>query len=88
METRCTSASPARTTRCGVSPGRKDDDAIYEDEVVELFLDPSGAGRWRMNLYRLETHNRQRVVEGSGFSPPLRGDFHTLDRFGWLELVR
>ncbi len=158
-----------------VSPGRKDDDAIYEDEVVELFLDPSGAGRdyleievspanvrfdarfpsrrsdltaarawssgvrtaveadgaltvgsgspvdekgtveampargwtvelalpwtalglhpqggeyWRMNLYRLETHNRQRVVEGSGFSPPLRGDFHTLDRFGWLELVR
>ncbi len=56
--------------------------------MVELFLDPSGAGRWRMNLYRLETHNRQRVVEGSGFSPPLRGDFHTLDRFGWLELVR
>jgi hypothetical protein len=147
-------------------PGRKDDDAIYEDEVVELFLDPSGGGRdyieievsptnvrfdarfaswrsdlpaarafssgvrtavevdgavtvggatpvpargwtvelalpwaavarhpqggerWRVNLYRLETHNRQRVVQGSGFSPPLRGDFHALDRFGWLELAR
>lgn len=147
-------------------PGRKDDDAIYEDEAVEIFLDPRGGGhdyieievspanvrfdarfaswrsdlpaarafgsgvrtavevdgmitvgdappapargwtvelalpwaalarhpqggeRWRMNLYRLETHNHQRVVEGSGFSPPLRRDFHALDRFGWLELAR
>ncbi len=147
-------------------PGRVDDDPIYEDEVVEIFLDPSGVGRgyaeievspdgvrfdarfeswrkdldsarrwssgartavrvdgavthadeppapargwtveialpwaalglqpkagerWRMNLYRLENHNRRHVVEGSGFSPPLRGDFHALDRFGWLELSR
>ena len=146
--------------------GRGDDDPIYEDEVVEIFLDPSGAGRgyaevevspdnvrfdarfaswrkdlesarrwssgartavrvdgavthggeapapargwtveialpwaalglqpkggerWRTNLYRLESHNRRQVVEGSGFSPPLRGDFHALDRFGWLELAR
>jgi hypothetical protein len=144
---------------------RRDDDAIWEDEVVEIFLDPSGAGRdyaeievspagvrfdarfatwrsdlaaarawssgarvaaavdgaitfdadapaaargwsaelaipwsaiakdaprrglrWRMNLYRLETHNRRGASEGSAFSPPLRGDFHALDRFGWLEL--
>jgi Carbohydrate family 9 binding domain-like len=147
-----------------VRPGRKDDDPIYEDEVVEVFLDPGGAGRdyvelevspanvrfdarfasrrsdlaaarafssgartavavdgqitvgdapparargwtvelalpwtalglrprggdrWRMNLYRLETHNRRGIVEGSGFSPPLRGDFHALERFGWIEL--
>ncbi len=147
-------------------PRRHDDDAIYEDEVVELFLDPSGVGRdyaelevspanvrfdarfahprsdlstalawssglrsavavqgeitrgdeppraarrwtaelavpwssltgrpprvgqrWRMNLYRLETHNLRGVQEGSGFSAPLRGDFHALDRFGWLELA-
>ena len=146
-------------------PGRLDDDAIYEDEVVEIFLDPSGRGReyvevevspanvrfdarfssprsdlsrarswssgalsavaidgglteggapavgargwtvelalpwpalgvsprggarWRMNLYRLETHNRRGIEEGSGFSPPLRNDFHAPDRFGWLELV-
>jgi Carbohydrate family 9 binding domain-like len=149
-----------------VRPGRRDDDPIYEDEVVEIFLDPSGAGhgyaevevspanvrfdarfaapradlegarrwssgvrtaaqvdgavtvgdeppapargwtveialpwavlgleprggeRWRMNLYRLENHNRRKAVEGSGFSAPLRGDFHALDRFGWLELAR
>jgi len=138
-------------------PGRRDDDPIYEDEVVEVFLDPSGAGRdyaeieispanvrfdarfasrrsdlararawssgarstvslartpdgtvrgwsvelaiplaqvraqlpaagerWRMNLYRLENQNRWQIAEGSAFSPPLRGDFHALDRFGWL----
>lgn len=139
-------------------PGRKDDDPIYEDEVVELFVDPAGArrdyaeievspanvvfdarfatwrsdlavarawtsgartavevhrgregdrgwtvemavplealrgaarpprpgDRWRMNLFRLETHNRAGVAEGQAFSPPLRGDFHALDRFGWL----
>ncbi|HEX9291586.1 MAG TPA: carbohydrate-binding family 9-like protein, partial [Anaeromyxobacteraceae bacterium] len=158
-------AFECRDDEVWVRPGRKDDDAIWEDEVVEVFLDPGGAGhdyvevevspanvrfdarfarprsdlaaarafssgartavavdgalsvgggapapargwtvelavpwrtlgvdarvgrRWRMNLYRLETHNRAGVVEGSGFSPPLRGDFHALDRFGWLELA-
>jgi len=139
-------------------PGRRDDDPIYEDEVVEIFVDPAGSGRdyaeievspanvvfdarfaarrgdlaaarvwasgartavevrrgpagdrgwtvemalplealrataraprpgdrWRMNLFRLETHNRAGVAEGQAFSPPLRGDFHALDRFGWL----
>ncbi len=139
-------------------PGRRDDDPLYEDEVVELFADPLGAGRdyaevevspanvrfdarfatwrsdlaaarlwdsrartaarvergpggdrawivemalplaalrgaappprpgtrWRVNLYRLETHNRAGVAEGSAFSAPLRRDFHALDRFGWL----
>ncbi len=139
-------------------PGRKNDDPIYEDEVVEIFVDPGGAGRdyaeievspanvrfdarfrswrsdlaeairwesgarhsvqiergpdgdrgwtvemaipletlrgraplprpgdrWRLNLYRLETHNRAGWKEGGAFSPPLRGDFHSLDRFGWL----
>ena len=139
-------------------PGQKDDDPIYEDEVVEIFVDPAGArrdyaeievspgnvlfdarfatwrsdlatarawasgartavevrrgppghpgwtaemavplealrgatrpprpgDRWRMNLFRLETSNRAGVAEGQAFSPPLRGDFHALDRFGWL----
>ncbi len=139
-------------------PGRRQDDAIWEDEVVELFVDPTGTGRgyaeidvspanvrfdarfdhwrsdlaaarawdsravtaarvdrgprgdlgfivemavpletlrgaapppragdrWRANLYRIETHNRAGIAEGQAFSPPLRGDFHALDRFGWL----
>jgi len=47
---------------------------------------PRRGHRLRMNLFRLETHNAARVVEGSAFSPPLRADFHALDRFGWLEL--
>ncbi|HET9597610.1 MAG TPA: carbohydrate-binding family 9-like protein [Anaeromyxobacteraceae bacterium] len=145
-----------------VRPGRSDGDALWEDEVVEVFLDRSGRGReyveievspanarfearfasprsdlaaartwrsgarsavavdgaitvgdappapargwsvelavpwsslggpprpgerWRMNLFRLETHGR-RAPDAQGFSPPLRGDFHAVDRFGWLE---
>jgi hypothetical protein len=39
-----------------------------------------------MNLYRLETRGRG-APQGSAFSPPLRGDFHAVDRFGWLELA-
>ncbi len=139
-------------------PGRRDDDALWEDEVVEVFVDPLGRGRdyaeievspanvrfdarfaswrsdlaaarrwdsdvrsavgvdrgpagdrgwtvamalpiaalrgeappprpgtrWRANLYRLESHNRAGVAEGSALSAPLRGDFHALDRFAWL----
>jgi hypothetical protein len=45
---------------------------------------PRPGSRWRANLYRLETHNRAGAVEGQAFSPPYRGDFHALDRFGWL----
>jgi hypothetical protein len=145
-----------------VRPGRADGDALWEDEVVEVFLDRSGHGRgyveievspanarfearfawprsdlsaartwrsgarsavavdgaltvgdappapakgwsvelavpwsalggppragerWRMNLFRLETHGRN-APDAQGFSPPLRGDFHAVDRFGWLE---
>ena len=53
---------------------------------VALGATPAAGLRWRMNLYRLETHNRRGVAEGSAFSPPLRADFHAVDRFGWLEL--
>ena len=145
-----------------VRPGRRDGDALWEDEVVEVFLDRSGRGRgyveievspanarfearfasprsdlsaartwrsgarsavavdgaitlgdappapargwsvelavpwaalggapragerWRMNLFRLETHGH-RAPDAQGFSPPLRGDFHAVDRFGVLE---
>lgn len=151
-------AFDCRDDQVFVRSGRQHDDPIYEDEVVEVFLDPAGTGRdyveievspagvtfdarfeswrsdlgrarawesgaaaaawidrgpavdrgwtvelrlpmdalrgaappprpgsrWRANLYRLETHNRAGAVEGQAFSPPYRGDFHALDRFGWL----
>ncbi len=44
---------------------------------------PRPGDRWRFNLYRLEHHGRKEV-EGQAFSPPRVGDFHALDRFGWL----
>lgn len=143
-----------------VATGRRYGDPIYEDEAVELFVDPAGTGRgyveidvspanvrfdarfahwrsdlgrarewnsgaltatrverdargdcgftvemavplaslfgpgplpragdrFRANLYRIENRNRRGVREGQAFSPPLRGDFHALDRFGWLVL--
>ena len=151
-------AFDCRDDQVFVRPGRQHDDPIWEDEVVEVFLDPAGAGRdyveievspagvtfdarferrrsdldrarawesgvvaaaridrgpsgdrgwtaelrlpieavrgaappprsgsrWRANLFRMETHNRAGMVEGQAFSPPYRGDFHALDRFGWL----
>ncbi len=151
-------AFDCRDDQVFVRPGRQHDDPIDGDEVVEVFLDPTGTGRdyveievspagatfdarfeswrsdlsrarawesgavaaaridrgpagdrgwtvelripveavrgaappprpgtrWRANLYRLERQNRAGAVEGQAFSPPYRGDFHALDRFGWL----
>jgi hypothetical protein len=54
------------------------------DELRGTARPPRPGSRWRANLYRLETHNRAGEVEGQAFSPPYRGDFHALDRFGWL----
>ncbi len=44
---------------------------------------PRVGDRWRFNLYRLVVHGRKEV-EGQAFSPPRVGDFHALNRFGWL----
>ncbi len=44
---------------------------------------PRPGDRWRFNLYRLKVHGRKQT-EGQAFSPPRVGDFHALDRFGWL----
>ena len=43
---------------------------------------PRSGEKWRFNLYRLDHADYQ--VEGLAFSPPQIGDFHALDRFGWL----
>ncbi len=44
---------------------------------------PRVGDRWRFNLYRLVFHSRKEA-EGQAFSPPRVGDFHALNRFGWL----
>jgi hypothetical protein len=47
---------------------------------------PRAGDRWRFNLYRIDMKNPARVWDGSALRAPLRGDFHALDRFAWLEL--
>ncbi len=45
---------------------------------------PARGDRWRFNLYRLRQGPGQ-PGEGQAYSPPMRGDFHALDRFAWLR---
>jgi hypothetical protein len=46
-------------------------------------IPPKPGDLWRINLYRMDTPKGQAQV-GSGWSPPLVGDFHKLDMFGEL----
>ena len=45
---------------------------------------PQRGDRWKFNLYRLRQTPGQ-PSEGQAFSPPMRGDFHVLDRFATLR---
>jgi hypothetical protein len=45
---------------------------------------PERGDRWKFNLYRLRQGPGQ-PGEGQAFSPPMRGDFHALDRFATLR---
>ena len=45
---------------------------------------PAVGDRWKFNLYRLRQGPGQ-PNEGQAFSPPMRGDFHALDRFATLR---
>ena len=45
---------------------------------------PERGERWKFNLYRLRQGPGQ-PGEGQAYSPPMRGDFHALDRFATLR---
>jgi cellulose/xylan binding protein with CBM9 domain len=45
---------------------------------------PDRGDTWKFNLYRLRQGPGQ-PGEGQAFSPPMRGDFHALDRFATLR---
>lgn len=45
---------------------------------------PAKGDRWKFNLYRLRQGPGQ-PGEGQAYSPPMRGDFHALDRFATLR---
>ncbi len=42
---------------------------------------PAVGDTWRINMFRMEAPDEKRQ-EASGWSPPLVGDFHALDKFG------
>jgi hypothetical protein len=45
---------------------------------------PQPGDKWKFNLYRLRQGPGQ-PGEGQAYSPPMRGDFHALDRFATLR---
>jgi hypothetical protein len=47
---------------------------------------PARGDRWKFNLYRLRQGPGQ-PGEGQAYSPPMRGDFHALDRFATLRFA-
>lgn len=47
---------------------------------------PAFGDTWRINLFRLDL-NKSGAQEAQGWSPPLVGDFHKLDRFGTIAFV-
>ena len=60
--------------------------AIPIAEVPGAAKTPAVGARWLVNLFRwdLPKDGRQRAA---AWSPPIRGDFHALDRFGALRFV-
>jgi hypothetical protein len=46
-------------------------------------LTPQPGTRWRINLFRHDRSDDAFLA----FSPPLKGSFHTPERFGWLEFA-
>jgi len=46
-------------------------------------LPPTVGDTWRFNMFRMDLPQRK-TQQASGWSPPLVGDFHVLDRFGDL----
>ena len=47
---------------------------------------PKVGDRWHVNLFRIDVHDLKDPEHGdyTAWNPPLKGDFHTLDRFGTL----
>ena len=42
---------------------------------------PQSGTRWKINLFRHDRSDNAFLA----FSPPLKGSFHTPERFGWIE---
>jgi len=53
------------------------------DKDSKVRLPPSPGDVWRINMYRMDMP-QGKPQQASGWSPPLVGDFHALDKFGEL----
>ena len=53
------------------------------DDKSTLTLPPVPGNVWRINMYRMDVP-QGKPQQAAGWSPPLVGDFHVLDRFGEL----
>src|SRR5204862_5446962 len=53
------------------------------DTKSTLTLPPVPGNVWRINMYRMDVP-QGKPQQASGWSPPMVGDFHALDRFGDL----
>jgi len=53
------------------------------DDKSTLTLPPTPGQVWRINLYRMDVP-AGKPQQAAGWSPPMVGDFHALDRFGEL----
>jgi hypothetical protein len=53
------------------------------DDKSGVVLPPAPGHVWRINMYRMDVP-QGKPQQASGWSPPMVGDFHALDRFGEL----
>ncbi len=51
-------------------------------DTVGAKIPPAFGDVWRINLYRMDSADEGKPQAAVGWSPPLVGDFHALDRFG------
>jgi len=53
------------------------------DDKSTLTLPPALGAVWRINMFRMDVPSGK-PQQAAGWSPPMVGDFHALDRFGEL----
>ena len=51
------------------------------DDKSTLTLPPAPGNVWRINMFRMDVP-QGKPQQAAGWSPPMVGDFHALDRFG------
>ena len=77
------STSATTRTRAGPSSWRFRSRPCKGKEKEMKNVPPKVGTEWRVNFFRMDMPNG-RPQSGTGWSPPMVGDFHALDKFGVL----